>query len=585
MDHPYEMTYTFGTDGCNEADLCDLVHATGDTGNARALTCGNWNLRDISAACPQKVLTDTGLYTSDARDVLVWRCPVPREGIYEVTFSVTASRAITDMTLFAGRRNKIVRNISLNPGEVFRKTFYVRIAPYIPAMDSGILTDLHLYISVTGLHAGISSVTLKEMEGTLPATIWIGGDSTLTDQNAGIPYYPYGSCTGWAQVLQQYLPENPVYNLAHSGMTSNCFRDDGHYAIAMERIRPGDLFLFQFGHNDQKRRNLSAFGGYSANLRRFTREVREKGAFPVLISPISRIPLQDNGRFASLLHTYALATEEVARELSVPFIDLHEETFRFLCSEYESAADYFMPGDITHTNEFGAETIASMLIRQVLVQPDNPLHRLTGCKQLPKFLPWQDTHEVPPAAGSAVSFPLPYVDIQGIPQYETMRKAMDYGLLDPCVLHLHPADPLPRAQLLMVYLRALRLNAIRPYEGAYTDIARFEWDSGYVETCVQEHLIDPATVSLTHFRPDDPLTAGEFASFAVRGLHPLQERDGLSLSSCYEEGLRKGLLPEGLLINDMITRADIYAGLVRLMDLLDNRSCALPSDAELHPVG
>ncbi|MCR5031656.1 MAG: S-layer homology domain-containing protein [Lachnospiraceae bacterium] len=587
MQHPFEETRTFGNSGLHADSLCDLFSAGGKSTNEKALSCGNWNLRSTDPADqPPKKVTDAGIYVTDPRDVLIWKGTVPREGIYRITVTVTAEDAIDDMVLFAGRRNKVARNIQIPAGATWEKTFYSRVAPYIPAMDSKVLSDLSVTVSVTGKNAGLSEIRVEEVTEDLPATVWIGGDSTLTDQNAGVPYYPYGSCTGWAQVLQQYLPDNPVYNLAHSGLTSTCFRDDGHYAIAMERIRPGDIFLFQFGHNDQKRRNLSAFGGYSANLRRYVREVREKGAYPVLISPISRIPIKDGERFASLLSAHALAVQEVAFELSVPFIDLHAETFRFLCGGYDHAADYFMPGDITHTNEYGAETIASMLVKDVLIHPENPLHAIADCSRLPGFMPWQDTHEIPAGKGPAPApLPLPYVDIQGIPQVDALKKAMDYGLLDPCVLYLHPASTLPRAQLLMVYLRALRLNAIRPYEGAFSDIARYEWDAGYVETCIREKLIDPATVSGTRFRPDDPLTSAEFASFAIRGITPLPERDGLDFATCFSMATKKALLPVGAEPDALICRADVYAGLVRLMDLLQNQDKALPADAEIHPVG
>ncbi len=586
MKTAFDATYLFGTKGLGLTSLADPNLAEGKSQNARALCCGNWNIRPLEVPfSPSRLVCDQGIYVTDKRDVLIFKAPVPSEGIYQVTFSVTADQPVENMALFTGRRGKIRRNISLDAGETFTVTFYTRIAPYIPAMEAAPACDLFVTLSVTGKNAGLSSVIIKEVTEDIPATVWIGGDSTLTDQNAGIPYYLADSCSGWAQVLAQYLPHNPVYNLAHSGLTSNCFRQDGHYAIALERLRPGDIFLFQFGHNDQKRRNLSAYGGYAANLRRFVQEVREKGAFPVLISPISRIPLIDQGRFVSLLKAHADAASSVAEELSVPFIDLHALTFSFLTKHFNSASDYFMPGDITHTNEYGAEVFARLLVREILLQPDNPLHAITCCKRLPRLLPDMAEKNAPRALPLPVKLPLPYVDLGSIPQLPALKKAMEYGLLDPCVLHLHPKDPLPRAQFLMVYLRCLRLDAIRPYEGAFSDIARFEWDAGYVETCIREHLIDPDTVSDTHYRPDDPLLAEEYASFLIRGMAPFSERDALTLSECYKKSLREGFLPEGIQPKEVICRADIYAGLVALMEKLNTKSRALPKDAEVHPVG
>lgn len=46
----------------------------------------------------------------------------------------------------------------------------------------------------------------------------------------------------------------------------------------------------EFGHNDQKRRYLKAFDQYAANLRRYVRQIREKGAYPMIVTSLSRIP-------------------------------------------------------------------------------------------------------------------------------------------------------------------------------------------------------------------------------------------------------------------------------------------------------
>lgn len=47
-----------------------------------------------------------------------------------------------------------------------------------------------------------------------------------------------------------------------------------------QNIKPGDFFLIQFGHNDQKLEYLQAKKGYQDNLIRYIREIREKEAYP-----------------------------------------------------------------------------------------------------------------------------------------------------------------------------------------------------------------------------------------------------------------------------------------------------------------
>lgn len=136
------------------------------------------------------------------------------------------------MMLFSGRRNFVERDIQLNPFESYSKSFFAFAAPYIPALTSIPCTEKAIYISITGKHALISELTIEKQDAPI---IYIVGDSTLTDQNALFPYYPYGSCAGWAQVMTQYFDSVAICNQAHSGMTTNCFRDDRHWDIISNR--------------------------------------------------------------------------------------------------------------------------------------------------------------------------------------------------------------------------------------------------------------------------------------------------------------------------------------------------------------
>jgi hypothetical protein len=139
----------------------------------------------------------------------------------------------------------------------------------------------------------------------------------------------------------------------------------------------------------------------------------------------------------------------------------------------------------------------------------------------------------------------------------------------------------------MVYFKALRISGKRPYLGKFCDLSRYEWDSSYVQACIDENLIDLTTVKNGYFRPDDALTNGEFASFAVRGLYMgtrhVNDRD-ISMELCYKRALELGLVGKGDLPDETITRAECYSSLVRLMELLDNDASSLPADVEIHPV-
>jgi lysophospholipase L1-like esterase len=568
------------------AGFIDLSKTEGETEAYKSLAAGGWNLRrsSVYSLAASLQARESGVFVKSSREVAVFRADVPEFGTYKIEVTLTADAPVRNMSLFAGRRNLVNRGICLESGETFSRTFHVQITPYIPALTSVPKREAAVYISFTGQNAGLSRVRITRED--VPV-LYIAGDSTVTDQNAPAPYYPYGCGNGWAQDLAQYFDDIAVCNYAHSGLTTNCFRDDGHWDILKEYIRPGDTVLIQFGHNDQKRRNLAAFGGYINNLRWYVKQIRERGAFPVLCSPISRIPDTDadTGKPYSLLALHALAVRVAAEELSVPFIDLHELTFSRWVSLGSAVHDYFNDG--THTNEYGGCLIAQFVADEIRRQNIQPVAAAVSGVAPAAFTPDMDTKNLPeePAGPGMFDIDLPYVDIAGVAQYEGIKKAFRGGLLDPCVMHLHPKDVMPRAQLLMVLFKALRLSGTRPYEGHFTDLGRYEWDSSFVQTCLNEDLIDPATVTEDLFRPDDPLTFEEFASFCERGMAEKEHRPEIDLAAAFSLAVKDKVVPESADRTAPITRADVYAGLARVMELLGNEDKALPKDAEIHPVG
>jgi lysophospholipase L1-like esterase len=548
----------------------------GDTNSERALYYGGWNL---------------DRHTDDNRDVKVFKAFVPSFGAYRVTITINnASKDIRGMKVFAGRRNLMLASINVDKGESYTDSFITYVSPYYPAMSAVICDEKALYVSITGEGANLSDIGIEEVD--VP-TVFVAGDSTLTDQNAPIPYYAFTSCCGWAQLLGLHFKNIAICNQAHSGMTTNCFRDDGHWDIVKKLIKKGDVFIMQFGHNDQKRRNLAAFGGYINNLRWYVNEVRKLGGVPIIASPISRIPFIDRGEYHSLLETHALACKQAACELGVGFVDLHERFFEFLCDNFDSASDYFIHGDITHTNEYGAGKIAEFFADDVARKGIGPLCEYVDNGYVSVFeeidrgvLEKAETSENS-GVDNRLLIPMPYVDVdRGMDCYAGIKVALENWLLDPCVMHLHPDEVMPRGQFLMVYFKALRISGKRPYLGEFCDLSRYEWDSGYVEACVEGNLVDATTVAGGRFRPDEALTVGEFASFCVRGIEgDVALRRGLSLEVCFDKAREIGVVDSNALMDAFISRAECYLGLVRVMEVLGTIEEKLPEGVEVHPVG
>ncbi|HOQ37411.1 MAG TPA: hypothetical protein PKW03_05905 [Acetivibrio sp.] len=129
------------------------------------------------------------------------------------------------------------------------------------------ITDGQLNILVTEGKAGtaftLSALEIKKISD-IPVTnrtIYIGGDSTVCN------YYPLDSSAqaGWGQMLSKFVDTNvfQIRNMASSGQIARGFRDDGQFEAIMKYLKPGDLFILQFGINDtnektqQRKHNLS----------------------------------------------------------------------------------------------------------------------------------------------------------------------------------------------------------------------------------------------------------------------------------------------------------------------------------------
>lgn len=296
-------------------------------------------------------------------------------GVYAVHIALEALVDIDRLFLFTGRKQ--LRDIvSLRRGERYEQTFYQSVSEIIPRYHEKVYPVQNLFFSYCASQVGFGGGTgydvVKIMDCYAECTdgvpvIWLCGDSTVTDQSCEIPYHPGACYASWGQALPAFLRGRAaVENQAHCGLTTETFRNEGHMAIVKKHIRPGDLCLIQFGHNDQKLPHLLADREYPVNLERYVKEVRDAGAVPVLVTSPGRNIWKPDGSYHELLAEHTLAVKNVARETNTPCIDLHTFSVRVLTEKgMEASCGYFHPGDYTHTNEYGAYLFASFIAREL----------------------------------------------------------------------------------------------------------------------------------------------------------------------------------------------------------------------------
>ena len=193
------------------------------------------------------------------------------------------------------------------------------------------------------------------------------GDSTVAVNKIGT--YPQ---TGMAQGLFWYLKDGvQVVSLAQNGRSTKSFLDEGLFAPAQAGLEQGDLLLIQFGHNDEKpdeARHTEPYGAYSDNLRFFIRTAREKGAHPLLITPIARRLFDEQGNFCPGSHgDYPDAMRAVGEAEQVPVADLTAITEDYLAQLGDEASKplFVWPKDNTHLKVEGAVRMAGLLAQEM----------------------------------------------------------------------------------------------------------------------------------------------------------------------------------------------------------------------------
>lgn len=191
---------------------------------------------------------------------------------------------------------------------------------------------------------------------------------------------------GWGYFEHEYFDENKitVENHALGGTSSRTFYNR-LWPDVLKGIRRGDWVIIELGHNDngpydsgRARASIPGIGRDSLNvtiketgvketvytygeyMRRFIRDVKRRGAHPILMSLTPRNAWEDTDStiITRVNHTFGLWAKQVARKERVPFIDLNEISARKFEKFGKEKVKYMFYIDRIHTSEFGARVNA-----------------------------------------------------------------------------------------------------------------------------------------------------------------------------------------------------------------------------------
>lgn len=300
------------------------------------------------------------------------------------------------------------------------------------------MKKLRLLTLVTALLLLLTAATNEKK-----TTIFIIGDSTAANKDISGGKQE----RGWGMALQCYFDDNIVVdNHAMNGRSSLSFINEGRWDKVLEKMKPGDYVIIQFGHNDEKPkadRHTDPGSTFDYNLAKFVRETREHGGIPVLMNCVVRrnffvnVPENDDDEKLrtttfkdgakmvegdTLIDThglYRIAPRDVAQRMNCHFVDANRITHELeqgLGTEASKKLHmWFLPGeepsvpngrqDNTHYNVHGAHVVARLLADAL-------------CEEVPLLKKYRAEADIT-------------VDLQGRGDYLDLQKAVSQALLNP----------------------------------------------------------------------------------------------------------------------------------------------------------
>ena len=243
-------------------------------------------------------------------------------------------------------------------------------------------------------HAG------AQTQPTTRPTVYLVGDSTVKVGTAGQQ--------GWGDPFIKMFDASKVnvVNKAIGGRSSRSFIQEGRWDEILKTLASGDYVIIQMGHNDggplfgdnRERGSIRGIGEetqdvtltlepnrgkqmtihtYGWYLRKYVRDAREKGAQPIICSPIPRGPRPgENVELPAEMTSYRLWAKQVAEAEKVPFIDLYQRTYQkwidAKLTPEQIKTQYFGEADYTHTNPEGA-ALNAQSVAEGLKDLDLPL--------------------------------------------------------------------------------------------------------------------------------------------------------------------------------------------------------------------
>ncbi|WP_308421957.1 rhamnogalacturonan lyase family protein [Pseudarthrobacter scleromae] len=299
------------------------------------------------------------------------------------------------------------------------------------------LVDGQLNLDFTGTAAKINSLVVAARAPRTATTdpgVYLAGDSTVQTYDPG-----FAPQAGWGQMIDRYFEDGVSFkNHAIGGRSSKNFITQGRLDEILRVINPGDYLMVQFGHNDATigvDDRYASPADYKEYLRTYVNGARQRGATPVLVTPVGRRDYDEaTGKFRVSFPEYVAKMQELAAEENVALVDLSASSRAYYDEiGQEDTKSVFLHVDAgvypnrptgtvdnTHFQEYGAIQIARLVAGGVK-QLDVPLASRVEEVAPPSSVPAKPQGLVAGSVSNAGAL-LKWQPVEGADIYKVYRK-------------------------------------------------------------------------------------------------------------------------------------------------------------------
>ncbi|PKX88726.1 rhamnogalacturonan acetylesterase RgaE [Aspergillus novofumigatus IBT 16806] len=233
---------------------------------------------------------------------------------------------------------------------------------------------------------------LALLPGTLSATIYMAGDSTMAKGGGG------ANTDGWGLYIAPFVSAT-VSNKAVGGRSARSYTREKRFQAIADVLKPGDYVVIEFGHNDGGSLSTdngrtdcpgtgdetctTTYNGVQETVLTFPKYLENAAQLflskqaKVLIASQTPNNPWETGTFSYTPSRFVELAKLAAQKAGVGYVDHGAYVADMFKSLGKTTVDSYFPNDHTHTSAKGAEVVAHAFLKGVVCSGANLKEVLT----------------------------------------------------------------------------------------------------------------------------------------------------------------------------------------------------------------